>query len=516
MQERRGGEFYTPQQVSKLLAHLCLDNFNGKPKNAYDPACGSSSLLLQVGKIFKKQYNDSSIELDGQERNLTTYRLSRMNMFLHGINYSNFDIQQDDTLLNPKHLNNKYDIIVSNPPYSIHWDTDNKPTLINDERYSGPGVLAPKTKADFAFILHVLYQLSPTGIAAIICFPGIFYRSGAEQKIRKYLVDGNYVQALISLPNNLFFGTSIDTVVLVLKKNKTNNDVLFINASDFYNKVTNKNDLSDEHIQQILDIYAQHIDGEYSKVVNNEIIKDNNYDLSVNKYIPKIVKKEEIDIKQLNEEIKNISERNQQLRFDIESLIKEIEMTKFEQLLNEMCPDGCEYKELGLLVDIDSGIWIKKTDLIDNGKYIAISGGTKPFGLIDKWNRAENTITIVRCGCAGYVSYQTEKFCLSDACYSLTKSNIVDTKFLFYYLKSIQNKIYSLTKKAIPDRLNKENLKSLQIPIPPLSVQTRIVEILDKFSALIDSANQGIPKEIELRKKQYEYYLNKLLAFKEK
>ncbi len=246
-------------------------------------------------------------------------------MFLHGINYSNFDIKYGDTLLDPKHRDLKFDVIVSNPPYSQSWDIENKPTLINDERYSGPGILAPKTNSDFAFILHVLHQLSDTGCASIICFPGIFYRSRAEYKIRKYLVDGNYVQALISLPNNLFFGTSIDTVILVLKKNKTNNDVLFINASDFYNKVTNKNDLSDEHIKQILDIYTQHSDGKYSKVISNEIIKNNNYDLSVNKYIPKNIEKEEIDIKQLNEEIKNISDKNQQLRFDIESLIKEIE-----------------------------------------------------------------------------------------------------------------------------------------------------------------------------------------------
>ncbi|MDE5651825.1 MAG: type I restriction-modification system subunit M [Ureaplasma sp.] len=320
-----GGEFYTPQQVSKLLAHLCLDFSNTKPKNAYDPTCGSSSLLLQVDKIFKTKYPDESIYLAGQENILITYQLSKMNMFLHGINYSNFDIQYGDTLLDPKHINQKFDVIVSNPPYSIPWDIENKPTLINDERYSGPGVLAPKTKADFAFILHTLYQLSDIGCAAIICFPGIFYRSGVEAKIRQYLIDMNYVQALIALPNNLFFGTSIDTVVLVLKKNKTNNDVLFINASDFYNKITNKNDLSDKHIQQILDIYSKFSDCEFSKVVSNEIIKNNNYDLSVNKYIPKIVEKEEIDIKQLNEEIKNISDKNQQLRFDIESLIKEIE-----------------------------------------------------------------------------------------------------------------------------------------------------------------------------------------------
>ena len=252
---KSGGEFFTPQHVSKLIAQLAMHK-QKKVNKIYDPAAGSGSLLLQA----KKHFDNHIIEegFFGQEINHTTYNLARMNMFLHNINYDKFNIALGDTLRNPYYGDEKpFDAIVSNPPYSINWIGDGDPTLINDDRFAPAGVLAPKSKADFAFVLHALSYLSSKGRAAIVCFPGIFYRSGAEQKIRKYLVDKNFVETIISVAPNLFYGTSIAVTLLVLSKHKTENKTQFIDASgeDFFKKVTNNNKLEDEHIQKIMDIF---------------------------------------------------------------------------------------------------------------------------------------------------------------------------------------------------------------------------------------------------------------------
>lgn len=323
---KSGGEFFTPQNVSKLIARLAMFEQTSVNK-VYDPACGSGSLLLQT----KKQANSDIIEegFYGQEINHTTYNLARMNMFLHNINYDKFDIALGDTLLDPKFGDEKpFDAIVSNPPYSINWKGSDDPTLINDDRFAPAGVLAPKSKADFAFILHSLNYLSSKGRAAIVCFPGIFYRSGAEKKIRKYLIDNNYIETIISLPSNLFYGATIAVYILVLSKHKENTDVQFINASgtDFYRKDTNNNVLDECHISRIVDIFAHKDNEDYiAKNVNYDSIVEKDYDLSVGAYVAAKEDKKEINIKELNQRIEHIVEKENELREEIKKIISELE-----------------------------------------------------------------------------------------------------------------------------------------------------------------------------------------------
>ena len=290
-----------------------------------DPACGSGSLLLQSAKILGLQGVKQGFF--GQEINITTYNLCRINMFLHDINYEKFDIAHGDTLVNPLHWDDEpFDLIVSNPPYSIKWDGDGNPVLINDERFSPAGVLAPKSKADLAFVMHALSWLSPEGTAAIVCFPGVFYRGGAEQKIRKYLIDNNFVDAVIQMPDNLFYGTSIATCLLILKRNRPDDKVAFIDASRECVKVTNANKLTEENIQTIYRYFMDRQDVEYTvKMVGAEQIASENYNLSVSTYVEKQDTREKVDIVKLNAEIKEIVAREQVLRDEIDKIIAEIE-----------------------------------------------------------------------------------------------------------------------------------------------------------------------------------------------
>lgn len=323
---KSGGEFFTPQNVSNLIARLAT---YGKTEvnKIYDPACGSGSLLLQAKKLFGEYFSEEGFF--GQEINHTTYNLARMNMFLHNINYDKFDIALGDTLLHPQYGDQKpFDAIVSNPPYSVNWVGSDDPTLINDDRFAPAGVLAPKSKADFAFVLHSLNYLSARGRAAIICFPGIFYRGGAEQKIRKYLVDNNFVESVISLPPNLFYGTSIAVNILVLSKHKTEPKTQFIDASgeDFFKKETNNNVLLPEHIDRILDIFGNKEEVQYvATLVDNAQIAENDYNLSVSSYVEAEDKREIIDINKLNTEVTETVKRIDTLRADIDEIIKELE-----------------------------------------------------------------------------------------------------------------------------------------------------------------------------------------------
>lgn len=323
---KSGGEFFTPQCVSKLIAKLALHGQTTINK-IYDPAAGSGSLLLQA----KKQFDEHMIEdgFFGQEINHTTYNLARMNMFLHNVNYDKFNIALGNTLTEPQFKDEKpFDAIVSNPPYSINWIGSDDPTLINDERFAPAGVLAPKSKADFAFILHSLSYLSGKGRAAIVCFPGIFYRGGAEQKIRKYLVDNNFVETVISLAPNLFYGTSIAVNIMVLSKHKTNTKIQFIDASgeDFYKKETNNNILTDEHIEKIMQLFASKEDKEYvSASVDKDEIAKENYNLSVSSYVEAKDTREVIDIDALNAEIKKTVKNIDRLRCETDKIIAEIE-----------------------------------------------------------------------------------------------------------------------------------------------------------------------------------------------
>ena len=322
---KSGGEFFTPQEVSELLTRLAVVGKTSVNK-VYDPACGSGSLLLKSAKILGKENVRNGFF--GQEINLTTYNLCRINMFLHDIGYDKFNIACEDTLLSPQHWDDEpFEVIVSNPPYSIKWAGDENPLLINDPRYSPAGVLAPKSKADFAFIMHSLSWLATNGTASIVCFPGIFYRGGAEQKIRRYLVDNNFIECIIQLPDNLFFGTSIATCIMVLKKSKKDNNILFIDASKECVKVTNNNKLTDENIDNIVKIFTDRKDIEYvAKLVSNTEIEENDYNLSVSTYVEKEDTREKIDIVELNKQIEEIVAREQVLRDEIDKIVKEIEV----------------------------------------------------------------------------------------------------------------------------------------------------------------------------------------------
>ena len=321
---KSGGEFYTPQEVSELLTRLAI---LGKTEvnKVYDPCCGSGSLLLKAAKILGKEHVRQGFY--GQEVNITTYNLCRINMFLHDIGYDKFDIACEDTLISPQHWDEEpFDVIVSNPPYSIKWAGDDNPLLINDPRFSPAGVLAPKSKADLAFIMHSLSWLSTNGTAAIVCFPGIMYRGGAEQKIRKYLVDNNYIDCIIQLPSNLFFGTSIATCIMVLKRNKSDSGILFIDASNEFVKITNNNKLTEENISNIVNTFAERTTKEhFCYLAPYDEVKEQNYNLSVSTYVEQEDTREKIDIIKLNAEIKEIVAREQVLREEIDKIIAEIE-----------------------------------------------------------------------------------------------------------------------------------------------------------------------------------------------
>ncbi len=322
---KSGGEFYTPQEVSELLARITLVG-KSRVNKAYDPASGSGSLLLKFAKILGKDNVD--LGFFGQEINITTYNLCRINMFLHDIDYDKFNIGHGDTLTDPLHWDDEpFEAIVSNPPYSIKWEGDGNPILINDPRFAPAGVLAPKSKADMAFIMHALSWLAPNGTAAIVCFPGIMYRGGAEKKIRQYLIDNNYIDCIIQLPDNLFYGTSIATCIMVLKKSKTENKTLFIDASSEFVKVTNSNKLTQNNIDKILAAYTERADiAHFSRLVANEDIAAHEYTLSVSTYVEQENTKEEVDIVALNAEIEQIVAKEQTLRDKIDKIIAEIEV----------------------------------------------------------------------------------------------------------------------------------------------------------------------------------------------
>lgn len=322
---KSGGEFFTPQEVSELLTRIAVAG-KTEVNKVYDPACGSGSLLLKAAKILGKENVRQGFY--GQEINLTTYNLCRINMFLHDIDFDKFDIAHEDTLLNPQHWDEEpFEVIVSNPPYSIKWEGDDNPVLINDPRFSSAGVLAPKSKADLAFIMHSLAWLATNGTAAIVCFPGIMYRGGAEKKIRQYLIDNNFIDCIIQLPSNLFFGTSIATCIMVLKRSKADNNTLFIDASNECVKVTNNNKLTEDNIARIVEKFVSRADVEYfSRSVPYEEIAENDYNLSVSTYVEAEDTREVIDIVKLNAEIEEIVAREQVLRDEIAKIIAEIEV----------------------------------------------------------------------------------------------------------------------------------------------------------------------------------------------
>jgi len=321
---KSGGEFYTPQEVSELLAELASIN-NDHIDSIYDPACGSGSLLMKFSKTIGK--TNPELKYYGQEINPTTYNLCRINMFLHNINFSNFDIKLGDTLLKPMHKGLKFDAIVSNPPYSLPWIGKENPLLINDERYAPASVLAPKQYSDLAFTMHMLSHLKETGTCAIVEFPGVLYRGNDEQKIRQYLISNNYVDTIIQLPSNLFFGVGIATCILVLKKSaKRDSSILFIDASNLYDKVGNKNILSKKHRERIVELFTQRKEVEHlCRLVSNDKVLDNNSNLSVSSYVEPDGARDAVNIKEVNTRLVSLIDEGAKLNNDIEAIIKELE-----------------------------------------------------------------------------------------------------------------------------------------------------------------------------------------------
>lgn len=320
---KSGGEYYTPQEVSEVLAKIAVAG-KARVNKVYDPACGSGSLLLKFAKVLGKENVGGFF---GQEINLTTYNLARINMFLHDVNYEKFSIAHGDTLTDPQHWDDEpFEAIVSNPPYSIKWDGDANPLLINDERYSPAGVLAPKSKADLAFTMHILSWLAVNGTAAIVEFPGVLYRGGAEAKIRKYLIDNNYVDAVIQLPPDLFFGTTIATCIIVLKKSKPDNAVLFLDASAEFKRHGNKNKLMPTNQQHILDTLLARADVDFvARLVPNEELAANDYNIAVSSYVQAEDTREAVDIVELNAEIARIVARQTELRASIDAIVADLE-----------------------------------------------------------------------------------------------------------------------------------------------------------------------------------------------
>ncbi len=321
---KSGGEFFTPTEVSELLTRL--GTVGKKTVNkVYDPACGSGSLLLMAEKVLGKDAVKTGFF--GQEINITTYNLCRINMFLHDIGFDKFDIECEDTLTNPQHWDDEpFELIVSNPPYSIKWEGDDNPLLINDPRFAPAGVLAPKSKADLAFIMHSLSWLAQNGTAAIVCFPGLMYRGGAEQKIRKYLIDNNFIDCIIQLPANLFFGTTIATCIMVLKKGKTDNKVLFIDATEECKKITNSNQLAPENIKRIVGVYAEREEIEhFSTLASYDSIVENDYNISVSSFVKKEEEIESVDIDELNKSIAMTESQIDKLRAAVNEIVNGIE-----------------------------------------------------------------------------------------------------------------------------------------------------------------------------------------------
>lgn len=528
---KSGGEFFTPVHVSKLIAQLAMHK-QEKVNKIYDPAAGSGSLLLQA----KKHFDNHIIEegFFGQEINHTTYNLARMNMFLHNINYDKFNIALGDTLHNPHFIDDKpFDAIVSNPPYSIKWVGDDDPTLINDDRFAPAGVLAPKSKADFAFVLHALSYLSSKGRAAIVCFPGIFYRGGAEQKIRKYLVDNNFVETVIALAPNLFYGTSISVTILVLSKHKTDTKTQFIDVSgeNFFQKVTNNNMMTDAHIEKVMEMFDSKVDVEYvAKSIDNKLIAENDYNLSVSSYVEPKNTLEKIDISVLNNQLKHTVEKINQLRTDIDSIVAEIgNIDKLFTFDN----DKVTLKPLSEVGVFLRGKRFVKTDMISEGipcihygemytHYGTWTDKTKSFvsqELAIKMRVSEHgDVILVAAGETiedigkGTAWLGNEGVVIHDACFSF-KSDL-EPKYVAYFTRTrfYQKQVRAHVSSGKISAINAKGLGKVLIPIPPLAEQKRIVSILDKFDVLANSITEGFPREIELRQQQYEYYRELLLT----
>lgn len=521
---KSGGEFFTPADVSELLTRL---GTVGKKKvnKVYDPACGSGSLLLKAEKILGK---DAVVNgFFGQEINITTYNLCRINMFLHDIGFDKFDIECEDTLTNPQHWDDEpFELIVSNPPYSIKWEGDDNPLLINDPRFSPAGILAPKKNADFAFIMHSLSWLAPNGTAAIVCFPAIFSRSNnkAEPKIRQYLIENNYIDAIIKLPGNLFYGTTTDTCIMVMKKGKKGNSVLFIDASDEYIKATNNNRLTDTNIERIVQAYTDYTSEEgFAYVASYEDIKANKYDLSVSNYVQRNEEKHCASIDELTFELDSIISEGVMLKKKLESIENSIstsEGSTLINLVNSLCPEGLSYSKLGDVLDYEQP-----------SKYIVHS---------TNYDDAYET-PVLTAGQSFILGYTNE----TDGHYKASRENpviIFDDFTTGSHWVDFEFKVKSSAMKMLKPKAGMDNINfryvyyamsdidfipssharhwigiysQFDIPMPPKPVQDEVARILDELSEISNKLINNLEREITIRTELFERYRNKALHLRE-
>ena len=516
---KSGGEFFTPADVSELLTRL---GTVGKTEvnKVYDPACGSGSLLLKAEKVLGR--NSVRNGFFGQEVNITTYNLCRINMFLHDVGFDKFNIACEDTLISPQHWDDEpFELIVSNPPYSIKWAGDSNPLLINDPRYSPAGVLAPKGTADFAFIMHSLSWLAANGTAAIVCFPGIMYRGGAEQKIRKYLIDNNYVDCVIQLPSNLFFGTTIATCIMVLKKNKADNKTIFIDASKEFIKITKNNKLTSENIEKIVSAFTNRSEEPFfSHLASYDEIITNNYNLSVSTYVASEDTREKVDIAKLNTKTEDSIKHQHELREAIRNIIKQPRIgspSSLEDMIHDMCPNGVDYKPLEQCCTI-----------LDNKRKpvtkAARQAGEYPYyganGIQDYVSEYIFDGTFILVGEDGsvvtpngnpVVNWAEGKIWVNNHAHIVAEKEGVLLRFLYYYLQTVD--VSAFIHGNIP-KLTGGDFKSITVPVPPIHVQQEIIKILDSFSTLSSELIAELTAELENRQKQYEYYRDRLFAFK--
>lgn len=524
---KSGGEFYTPQEVSELLTKLAIVGKTSVNK-VYDPACGSGSLLLKSAKILGKENVRNGFY--GQEINLTTYNLCRINMFLHDIGYDKFDIACEDTLINPQHWDDEpFEVIVSNPPYSIKWEGDSNSLLINDPRYSPAGVLAPKSSADFAFIMHSLSWLATNGVASIVCYPGILYRRGAEKKIREYLVRNNFIDCLIQLPENLFFGTPTGTCIMVLKKSKKDNKTLFIDASNECIKVTNNNKLTEENIEKIVNIFFKRENIEYfSKLVDNTEIIENDCDLSISTYVQQKDIKDEIDIVAVNEKINSIDKEELELKKQLMKIAKEEKFIIDNEKVNKYLITDIAETFIGLVTTMTKHYVSNGVPLIHNSDIKENRFEFKKMVYLDNEFAKKNenrrhkkgdivtvhtgdvgTSAIINDELDGSIGFATIVTRIKD-------KKMVSENYLCHFLNSHECKkqIYNMIK-GDRNNLNLKDFNKLIIPVPTIEKQEEIVKLLDEIEKINNRMASLLNEEIKARQEQYEYYRDNLLTFKE-
>ena len=517
---KSGGEFFTPQHVSKLIAQLAMHKQTSVNK-IYDPACGSGSLLLQAKKHFDEHLIEDGFY--GQELNHTTYNLARMNMFLHNVNYDKFNIELGDTLIEPHFGDDKpFDAIVSNPPYSVKWVGSDDPTLFNDDRFAPAGVLAPKSKADFAFVLHALSYLSSKGRAAIVCFPGIFYRGGAEQKIRKYLVDNNYVESVISLAPNLFYGTTIAVTILVLSKHKLDTTTQFIDASGLFKKETNNNVLLDDDIEAIMAVFDSKANVDhFAQSVPFEKVADKDYNLSVSSYVEVKDSREVVDIEKLNDELKETVEKIDQLRAKIDAIVERFGEIETENFVEKLLQG---YQVSWTTLGDDDFVEIANNARRPVKASLRKPGATPYYGANNIQDYVEGHthdgeyVLIAEDGSASLenysIQYASGKFWANNHVHVVRGKACLSTKFLYHYLRIVNFIPYLPNKDR--SKLTKGDMVKISIPLPcpnkpdkSLEIQSEIVGILDAFAELKVELNV----ELNARNKQHDFYRRALLGF---